>query len=351
MWRRLHWFTYALFGLATFHGVAAGTDTARPWMLATLPRRAQALSQPRRPGVRSSLPPAGRSRKENSHEQVLHRDRPVLSAAASARASTSPRISSGSRPEAWRQPSCDRPTIRLRSMPRTRVRWARSSSPRRWRHERHRARSPAPGSPAPAAPRSLRAFGWQGRVLLAGDELQPPYERPALSKELLTGGRTVSLRARSSSGRSTRSNCGSGAASTDIDHRLRTARVGRRDRRVGRVGHRDRRKRAQARRTARSPSPAVARRTHSAFAQTCAPTRRVVIVGAGFIGGEVASTHLWHGRLGDRRSSRRDAARAGARRRGRVAARLAVSRTRRRPAARQRVWTASAARPACVRSA
>ena len=32
MWRRLHWFTYALFGLATFHGVAAGTDTARPWM-------------------------------------------------------------------------------------------------------------------------------------------------------------------------------------------------------------------------------------------------------------------------------------------------------------------------------
>jgi DMSO/TMAO reductase YedYZ heme-binding membrane subunit len=31
MWRRLHWFTYALFGLATIHGIAAGTDTSRPW--------------------------------------------------------------------------------------------------------------------------------------------------------------------------------------------------------------------------------------------------------------------------------------------------------------------------------
>jgi DMSO/TMAO reductase YedYZ heme-binding membrane subunit len=30
-WRRLHWLTYALFGLATVHGVAAGTDTGQPW--------------------------------------------------------------------------------------------------------------------------------------------------------------------------------------------------------------------------------------------------------------------------------------------------------------------------------
>ncbi len=30
-WRRLHWLTYALFALATLHGVAAGTDTAQPW--------------------------------------------------------------------------------------------------------------------------------------------------------------------------------------------------------------------------------------------------------------------------------------------------------------------------------
>lgn len=31
VWRRLHWFTYALFGLATVHGITAGTDTAQPW--------------------------------------------------------------------------------------------------------------------------------------------------------------------------------------------------------------------------------------------------------------------------------------------------------------------------------
>ena len=30
-WRRLHWATYAVFALATAHGLAAGTDTARPW--------------------------------------------------------------------------------------------------------------------------------------------------------------------------------------------------------------------------------------------------------------------------------------------------------------------------------
>ena len=32
-WRRLHWLTYAVFGLAVAHGLAAGTDSSRPWML------------------------------------------------------------------------------------------------------------------------------------------------------------------------------------------------------------------------------------------------------------------------------------------------------------------------------
>lgn len=31
VWRRLHWFTYALFGLATVHGLTAGTDASQPW--------------------------------------------------------------------------------------------------------------------------------------------------------------------------------------------------------------------------------------------------------------------------------------------------------------------------------
>ena len=31
-WRRLHWATYAIFVAATVHGLAAGTDSARPWV-------------------------------------------------------------------------------------------------------------------------------------------------------------------------------------------------------------------------------------------------------------------------------------------------------------------------------
>ena len=30
-WRRLHWATYAVFAGATVHGLAAGTDSGRPW--------------------------------------------------------------------------------------------------------------------------------------------------------------------------------------------------------------------------------------------------------------------------------------------------------------------------------
>ena len=33
-WRRLHWATYAIFGAATVHGLAAGTDTPQPWAFA-----------------------------------------------------------------------------------------------------------------------------------------------------------------------------------------------------------------------------------------------------------------------------------------------------------------------------
>ena len=32
-WRRLHWLTYGVFGLATAHGLAAGTDSGRLWAL------------------------------------------------------------------------------------------------------------------------------------------------------------------------------------------------------------------------------------------------------------------------------------------------------------------------------
>jgi sulfoxide reductase heme-binding subunit YedZ len=34
VWRRLHWATYGVFAAATIHGLAAGTDTSRPWAFA-----------------------------------------------------------------------------------------------------------------------------------------------------------------------------------------------------------------------------------------------------------------------------------------------------------------------------
>lgn len=33
-WRRLHWLAYAVFAAATAHGVAAGSDSGRPWAVA-----------------------------------------------------------------------------------------------------------------------------------------------------------------------------------------------------------------------------------------------------------------------------------------------------------------------------
>ena len=45
---------------------------------------------------------------------------------------------------------------------------------------------------------TLRAEGYTGRIVVVGDEPHPPYERPALSKELLAGKRSdLELRPRS----------------------------------------------------------------------------------------------------------------------------------------------------------
>ncbi|MFI5028558.1 MAG: FAD-dependent oxidoreductase, partial [Solirubrobacterales bacterium] len=45
---------------------------------------------------------------------------------------------------------------------------------------------------------SLRALGYEGGIRIVGDESRPPYDRPPLSKEVLTGTRepeTIGLRA------------------------------------------------------------------------------------------------------------------------------------------------------------
>lgn len=62
-WRRLHWGSYAVFVLATVHGLAAGTDSAQPWAfdlyLGAIGAVAcatawRALARPHRPRERSA---------------------------------------------------------------------------------------------------------------------------------------------------------------------------------------------------------------------------------------------------------------------------------------------------------
>ncbi|HXV32429.1 MAG TPA: FAD-dependent oxidoreductase [Gaiellaceae bacterium] len=138
----------------------------------------------------------------------------------------------------------------------------------------------------------LRAEGFGGEVVLAGDEPQPPYERPALSKELLAGRREdVSLRPVAfwaERGIDLRL----GVHVTRIDARRRVARTnsgsirwdalvlatGARARRLpgldGRPGVHALRSLADAR----------------ALGSALGPGRRLAVVGAGFVGAEVAST-------------------------------------------------------------
>ncbi len=136
---------------------------------------------------------------------------------------------------------------------------------------------------------SLRAFGWTGRIVVAGDEPHPPYERPALSKALLAGERSdVALRP------------GSFWAEQEIDLLL-----GRRvvaidpERRTAIVGDElvawDAFVHATGVSARRLPGPPGVHHLRSlddarALVEATTPLSRVVVVGAGFIGGEVAST-------------------------------------------------------------
>jgi 3-phenylpropionate/trans-cinnamate dioxygenase ferredoxin reductase subunit len=136
---------------------------------------------------------------------------------------------------------------------------------------------------------SLRAFGWTGRILVAGDEPHAPYERPALSKDLLAGARTdVGLRP-DSFWLEEEIDLLLGRRVVDVDARGQTAVVGEElvawDAFVHATG-------VAARRL---PGPRGVHHLRSlddarALAADVTPSSRVVVVGAGFIGGEVAST-------------------------------------------------------------
>jgi DMSO/TMAO reductase YedYZ heme-binding membrane subunit len=77
-WRRLHWLTYGVFALATVHGLAAGTDTSRPWALPFYGAAVGAVLAAA--GWRALVPPTQGGRKDVSSRDrpdALHRLRPV----------------------------------------------------------------------------------------------------------------------------------------------------------------------------------------------------------------------------------------------------------------------------------
>lgn len=135
---------------------------------------------------------------------------------------------------------------------------------------------------------TLRAEGFDGAVTLVGAEPHPPYERPALSKELLAGTREVErLPLRPDSfWKEQAIELVLGTRIERIDARARTACAAERafphDALVLATGSRARG--LPGARTLRTLDDALALR------RELVPGRRLAVVGGGFVGAEVAST-------------------------------------------------------------
>lgn len=138
---------------------------------------------------------------------------------------------------------------------------------------------------------NLRALGWRGRVVLAGGEPHPPYERPALSKEFLSGERSDLALRSESFWKEQGIELLTGRPVEAVDTERRSALIGGQhfdwDVLVIATG-------AAARRLPGPPGVHHLRTVDDALALSpeLSPTTRLVVVGAGFIGGEVASTAL-----------------------------------------------------------
>ena len=140
---------------------------------------------------------------------------------------------------------------------------------------------------------TLRAAGFDGRVLLVGEEPVPPYERPALSKELLAGAKTPeSLRLRPDGfwlDREIELLTGVRIARVDVRSRTAVADDGRIFPWTSLVLATG----AQARTLPDLPRGVRVLRTladATALRRELRPGRRLAVVGAGFIGGEVATS-------------------------------------------------------------
>jgi 3-phenylpropionate/trans-cinnamate dioxygenase ferredoxin reductase subunit len=152
------------------------------------------------------------------------------------------------------------------------------------------------GLAATRAAETLRAEGFPGRIRLVGDEPWPPYERPALSKEFLAGSRdeTSLLLRRPPFWEEHRIELLLGRRLIAADPVARLARTVRGeslrfDHLVVATGARPRRlPLATARGVHELRTLADAR----ALRADLAPGTRLVVIGGGFVGAEVASTAL-----------------------------------------------------------
>lgn len=138
---------------------------------------------------------------------------------------------------------------------------------------------------------TLRSLGFDGRIVLAGDEPEHPYERPTLSKELLAGTRDDPSLRPLDHWQSHDIELRLGETVGDVDPSTRTARVGcaqlHWDSLVVATG-------ARARTLPGPPGVHTLRTLADARAIRAAVDAgtRVVVVGAGFVGAETASTLL-----------------------------------------------------------
>jgi 3-phenylpropionate/trans-cinnamate dioxygenase ferredoxin reductase component len=138
---------------------------------------------------------------------------------------------------------------------------------------------------------NLRALGWPGRIVLAGGEPHPPYERPALSKEFLAGTRPEIALRPDSFWDEQGIELLTGRHVEAIDIVRRSLRIG-----SEHVGW-DSLVIATGVRARRLPGPPGVHHLRTiddalALSSELTPSTRLVVVGAGFVGGEVASTAL-----------------------------------------------------------
>ncbi|GAA5050929.1 NADPH-dependent 2,4-dienoyl-CoA reductase/sulfur reductase-like enzyme [Thermocatellispora tengchongensis] len=146
------------------------------------------------------------------------------------------------------------------------------------------------------AAEQLRAAGWAGAITVVGDEPLMPYNRPPLSKEVLAGSapfESLAFRPRASCA-DVEWRLGAAVASARLDRRVVRLDTGEElaaDGLVVATGVRPRR--------LRCPGPLAGRHVvrtmadaRTLRARLTRPGARVVVVGAGFIGCEVAATAL-----------------------------------------------------------